>query len=293
MTTRLALAALAVGSAVAFAPRSTLLPRSAPTRAAPTAIPRILNPLDWSVDRQLRPKVEGQDLFRQLGISPESDFEDVKAAVEQLKLKYDKDPKKKIKLEVVQDKIMELRLRQAGQGKIAKSGTVARLDSKAAAAAAAVAARNKGFQAPKWTKGLIRPATKKQVLAYAKWIFGFAFVGGCVFPPLNGPMTILVVMAGTQNVYRRGRPKRIVDPEMPGAGSQDFPTGTQFGQIIVSALVCQLPMLALAGLAQPLLIPQYLSPTKYAKDQVQIFFLAAGSLAMSSLVYLYDGKKKK
>ena len=33
MTTRLALAALAVGSAVAFAPRSTLLPRSAPTRA--------------------------------------------------------------------------------------------------------------------------------------------------------------------------------------------------------------------------------------------------------------------
>jgi hypothetical protein len=49
--------------------------------------------------------------------------------VEALKVKYAKEPKKIIKAEVASDKIMELRLRQAGRGQLAKTGESAYVDS--------------------------------------------------------------------------------------------------------------------------------------------------------------------
>jgi len=44
-------------------------------------------------------------------------------------VKYAKEPKKIIKAEVAADKIMELRLRQAGRGQLAKTGESAYVDS--------------------------------------------------------------------------------------------------------------------------------------------------------------------
>ena len=62
-------------------------------------MPRALNPLDFSVDRPARrPRVEGQALYRQIGIGPEASFDEVKAQVVILKQRYDKDAKKKIKV---------------------------------------------------------------------------------------------------------------------------------------------------------------------------------------------------
>ena len=62
-------------------------------------LPRALNPLDFSVDRPARrPRVEGQALYRQIGIGPEASFDEVKAQVVILKQRYDKDAKKKIKV---------------------------------------------------------------------------------------------------------------------------------------------------------------------------------------------------
>lgn len=49
--------------------------------------------------------------------------------MEDLKAKYAKEPKKIIKAEVAADKIMELRLRQAGRGQLAKTGESAYVDS--------------------------------------------------------------------------------------------------------------------------------------------------------------------
>jgi hypothetical protein len=50
-----------------------------PALKLPAIIPRILNPFDWSVDRPEYKPIEGQAYFRQLGISPDATFDEIKA----------------------------------------------------------------------------------------------------------------------------------------------------------------------------------------------------------------------
>ena len=76
-------------------------------------------------------------------------------------IKYAKDPKRKIKIEVACDKIVELRLRQAAKGQLQMSGASlvrTQMDT-------ARDKQSQGFQPPKWTRGLIvTPVPKEQAI---------------------------------------------------------------------------------------------------------------------------------
>lgn len=291
-------ATLLVSSVCAFAPshvrnsRRIVNQELAATPSLKFQFPRVLNPLDFSVDRPQRNRVEGQDLYRQVGVGPEADFEEVKAAVEALKKgKYAKDPKKQIKLDIAQDKIMELRLRQASRGQLKMSGEVLFKNNQYAAAAEAEAIANKKFKAPKWTKGLVDPAPKKYVLECAKWIGGMAFLGGIVLPGFNGPLTLLVICAGMNNLYKRGRPKKFVEEGMPAG--QDLPSWPEFSKMAMLTLSCAAVGYTIAtSLVMPLVIPALLDG-KFAKDRVLIFCFAAMSIFESAIFSIYPKKAAK
>ena len=177
---------------------------------------QVLNPFDWSVERMTRPnKVEGADLYRMIGIAPDADYEEVsplpppptryavaaaprrppqrrrhiahapapphqiKAKAASLAIKYANDPKRKIKIEVACDKIVELRLRQAAKGQLQMSGESlvrTQMDS-------ARDAKAGSFQMPKWTRGMIvTPVPKDQAVRAFKYILGPGLVVAGLVP---------------------------------------------------------------------------------------------------------------
>ena len=189
-------------------------------------IPRYLNPFDWSVDRPQRFVVEGQELYRMIGVAPETDFDEIKATVKELSeaAVAAGDPKRKIKLEIAQDKIMELRLRQASAGKLQMTGETLYKNNLISARDEQLAARNKILKAPKWTKGLIQYPTKKYALECAKFIGIFTAAGGVFMPGLATPMTAFICFTGMNNVYKRNRPKKFSEEGMPGVRIHRWPS---------------------------------------------------------------------
>ena len=182
-------------------------------------IPRAANPFDWSVDRpEGYYKVPGQALYRQIGVAPEADFDEIKEAVKRLSEEAlaEGEPKKKIKLEIAQDKIMELRLRQASAGKLQMSGEALYKNNMIEERDAALAKRNKRLKVPKWTKGLVQYPTKKYAKECSKLIAIFAVFGGVVNPGVATPCTAFIVFSAMNNLYKRNRPKQFVEEGMPG-----------------------------------------------------------------------------
>lgn len=257
----------------------------------PLSLPRVINPFDWSVDRApTRFKVEGQDLYRQLGVSPDTDFDGIKAAVEALKVKYESDPKRCIKLEVVQDKIMELRLRQASGGRLAMSGEILAKNTMNRARDDRNAEDANKFKAPKWTKGLVKPVTKNQALAYAKWIGGMFFIGGVVAPGFAGVMGFIVMMTGMNNIYARGRPKKFVEEGMPP--KQDLPNSPEFFKMAgITGSFALLSIVLSIAVITPVLVPTYMAD-KFAKERILLACFSVSSMVQSCMFYIYPPKKK-
>lgn len=289
-----------VGVAAAFAPHTSRVHRV--SRGAPRAalalptlptlpIPRALNPFDWSVDRPAtRFRVEGQELFRQIGVAPDADFDEIKAVVAGLKEKYKKEPKKAIKAEVAMDKIMELRLRQASRGQLAKSGESSYADSVSSLRDASQL--KKGYKAPKWTNGLVKVTTKAKAAQSAKWLFGAAFVGSAVLPAYNGAFTALIVVTGANTLYKNGRPKQAQMEDMPR--TTDFPSYGEFGKIVcITAAAVALANILNLGVARPLIIPKLLAG-QFAAEQVAIWCYAITSMVSLSFFHIYPkGVKAK
>lgn len=190
---------------------------------------QVLNPFDWSVERMTRPnKVEGADLYRMIGIAPDADYEEIKAKAASLAIKYANDPKRKIKIEVACDKIVELRLRQAAKGQLQMSGESlvrTQMDS-------ARDAKAGSFQMPKWTRGMIvTPVPKDQAVRAFKYILGPGLVVAGLVPTFAPQMQGYIVAATLNMVYGRGRPKQHVEEGMP-MPRMDFPSKEEFKKII-------------------------------------------------------------
>jgi len=290
----------AVSAVAAFAPPASRVFRVAPRPALAfpsSAIPRALNPFDWSVDRPPRYRVEGQDLFRQLGVSPDSNFDEIKEAVAALKVKYAKEPKKVIKAEVAQDKIMELRLRQASRGQLAKTGGSTYADSVTRLTDESLAKR-KTVKPPGWTKGLVKVTSKAKFLQSAKWIFGMAFAGSAVLPGFNGAFLGLIIITGANTLYKNNRPKPPQAMEdMPR--TTDFPSYGEFVKIAVCTFAAAMLGFGTSEfVAKPFFIPKLLSGP-LAADRVAIWCFATTSMMMISLINVYPKgvkalpKKKK
>lgn len=160
----------------------------------------------------------GQALYRQIGVAPEADFDEIKEAVKRLSEEAlaEGEPKKKIKLEIAQDKIMELRLRQASAGKLQMSGEALYKNNMIQERDATLAKRNKRLKVPKWTKGLVQYPTKEYAKEASKLIAIFAVFGGVINPGVATPCTAFIVFSAMNNLYKRNRPKQFVEEGMPG-----------------------------------------------------------------------------
>lgn len=81
------------------------------------AISNPLKKLPWNVAKERereerRLKQEGAKLYRDLGVAEDATFEEIQEATANLLAKYGDDLKKKVKVEITKDKIMQLRLNQ-------------------------------------------------------------------------------------------------------------------------------------------------------------------------------------
>jgi len=83
------------------------------------AIPNPMKSLPWNVKKEKerearRLKAESAKLHRELGIAEDATFEEIQEATQALiaKAEADGDPKKKIKIEIAKDKIMQIRLNE-------------------------------------------------------------------------------------------------------------------------------------------------------------------------------------
>jgi len=81
------------------------------------ALPNPLKKLPWNVAKERerearRLKQEGAQLYRDLGVAEDATFEEIQEATATLLARYEGDLKKKVKVEITKDKIMQLRLNQ-------------------------------------------------------------------------------------------------------------------------------------------------------------------------------------
>ena len=126
---RIVAASLLLATAVsAFAPTATQhQQRSSSSLHTPTlhatklaALPSIPNPfqqLPWNVEKAQRSKerklkLERSRLHRELGIAEDATYEEINEATETMIARADGDLKRKIQIEVIKDKILQIRLNE-------------------------------------------------------------------------------------------------------------------------------------------------------------------------------------
>ena len=112
---------------------------SSSTALSAMALPNPMKSLPWVAAKERereerRLKAESAKLHRELGIAEDATFEEIQEATQVLinKAEADGDPKKKIKVEIAKDKIMQIRLNERLAG-------IAHITEDAAAQSAAVA----------------------------------------------------------------------------------------------------------------------------------------------------------
>lgn len=138
-----AIAALMMATlAHAFAPTHTFSPISrtvAPSRplfGSSTTLDALPNPfkqLPWNVEKErqkqaLKLRLDRSRLHRELGIAEDASYEEIVAATDSLIARAGGDLKRKIKIEVAKDKILQIRLNERLAG-LAASSTEARAQS--------------------------------------------------------------------------------------------------------------------------------------------------------------------
>lgn len=190
-------------------------------------VPRILNPFDWSIDRPPRSVIEGETLYRQLGVAPDAPYEQIKEQVEKLLVKYENDPKKKIKVETAQDKIVELRFRQAAAGKLQRSGAVVQRSMKERGRKS----MRPAVRLPGWfPANFIVTPDDKELKNAALWPLGMAALGTAV-PFFAGGLTFAICLTAMNNLYQRFRPQKFTEEGM--GSNMDLPNNNEFIKVII------------------------------------------------------------
>jgi hypothetical protein len=125
---RIVVSSLLLATAVsAFAPtaqnqqqqlsRSLHTPLQATKLAALPSIPNPFQQLPWNVEKAQRSKerklkLERSRLHRELGIAEDATYEEINEATETMIARADGDLKRKIQIEVIKDKILQIRLNE-------------------------------------------------------------------------------------------------------------------------------------------------------------------------------------
>lgn len=223
---RIAALLLVVASAVsAFAPqqpaqKSLHTPLRATKLAALPNVPNPFQQLPWNVEKaqkskERKLKLERSRLHRELGIAEDATYEEINEATEKMISLADGDLKRKIQIEVVKDKILQIRLNERLAGlmsdivtKDAKAQSGFETDGNKLQDQMAEAADNKKkeWNAPAWTKGLIVKPDQAQIKGQVR-LWGILSLIGLALPPFisySNRFTWLVCIA---QLSFRGMPK--------------------------------------------------------------------------------------
>lgn len=178
------------------------------------AISNPLKKLPWNVRKEKeretrRLKQEGSKLYRELGVSEDSSFEEIQEATQKLISRYDGDIKKRVKVEICKDKIMQLRLNQRLGGMITSSKD-ARAQSYLKEDAEEFDNQKQEFKPPSWTRGLIvKP--EQQWRDSCVIFFGGSAVTGIFLSTAAGGLKFMAFMLSAGFLAKRGTP-----PSQPG-----------------------------------------------------------------------------
>eukprot|EP00622_Pseudochattonella_farcimen_P004168 FR739500.1.p1 GENE.FR739500.1~~FR739500.1.p1 ORF type:complete len:246 (+),score=35.31 FR739500.1:71-739(+) len=221
-----------------------------------------------------------------IGVAPEADYQEIKNKAAALAIKYDGNPKKKIKIEVACDKIVELRLRQAAKGSLMMAGeSLVRNQRDIEREKEA----NKVDVVPKFMRGIIvYPVPKERFIFAGKYLLLPGLAVASIFPTFAPQMRAYIMIASLQLVYTRGRPKPNQEDGMP-MQRHDFPTGAEVKKLF---LLTGLFMLSAFGAA----IVAVQTPFFTWSPRFHLVTMTLFGYAQTCLCKIYpkkgDGKKK-
>eukprot|EP00526_Cylindrotheca_closterium_P017625 CAMPEP_0113633390 /NCGR_PEP_ID=MMETSP0017_2-20120614/17376_1 /TAXON_ID=2856 /ORGANISM="Cylindrotheca closterium" /LENGTH=301 /DNA_ID=CAMNT_0000544025 /DNA_START=70 /DNA_END=975 /DNA_ORIENTATION=+ /assembly_acc=CAM_ASM_000147 len=175
--------------------------------------------LPWNVEKEKNKKarmlkLERSKLHRELGIAEDASYEEVVEATDRLIARAGDDLKRKIKIEVAKDKILQIRLNERLAG-LAAASTEARAQSTFEVDGAdeeAVATKDKDteWQAPRWTQGLIVKPDDAQRNGQAR-LWGGITLAGLLFPPAIDYLNRFTWLVCIAQLSFRGMPRDNIE----------------------------------------------------------------------------------
>lgn len=192
---------------------------NSPTQLNMVAVSNPLKKLPWNAKKERereerRLKQEGAKLYRELGVAEDATFEEIQEATATLLARYDGDLKKRVKVEITKDKIMQLRLNQR-LGGLTRENKDARATKYLQEDADDYKNQPKEWEPPKWTKGLI---VKPDQLWRDNCVifFGGLAALGIFLPGQADGMRILSFLLSASFMAQRGTPEAETGVGMRG-----------------------------------------------------------------------------
>lgn len=186
----------------------------------PGKLPNPLSKLPWNVAKrkkreERRLKQEAALLYRELGVAEDATFEEIQEATSLLLARYEGDLKKKVKVEICKDKIMQIRLNQRLEGLVKETSDAAAsnyLDEEVEE----LANKPSSWELPRWAQGIIVKPDNVWRDQCVFWFGGIAALGVLIPTKADSFVTIIFFLASAL-MGQRGKPK----PE-PGMASNPF-----------------------------------------------------------------------
>jgi len=183
---------------------------------------KISNPFDflpWNIEKKVkredrRKKIEASLLYRQLGITTDATFEEITAITNDLTTKSGENIKRKLELEIIKDKLMQIKLNERISGITvmsaeARAQTQIEEDEKDEEMSLPKTKIPEVSRLSNFCKGL----TKKPDPVYARLqikVFGFLSIFAFILPPMADFIIMVNWMFAAGQIARRGMPKSHV-----------------------------------------------------------------------------------
>lgn len=223
----------------AFAPPaaqySVLFRSTSTSLSASISLPSISNPLKklpWNVEKEKaaearRVRQEAALLYRELGIADDASYEEIVAATDVLIAKADGDIKKKVKVEITKDKILQLRLQQRVAGQMAEV-------SQARVERSIISEANEGKKVktksgkPKWFEDVYKPSENEQEQTNNLILYGLTLLFVMLNPALANGFKFVSTILTCGRLLRRGMPKYSRNNPPPKGATSHYMKGLAF-----------------------------------------------------------------
>jgi hypothetical protein len=201
-------------------------------KTAAISVPNPFKALPWNVRKEQerearRLKTESASLHRELGIAEDATFEEIQEVTQRLiaKAESEGDIKKKIKVEVAKDRIMQIKLneRLAGLTTLTEDAKAqSRLEEADDDDDLVEESSSRELKMPGWTEGLIKKPDEKWRNKQLK-VFGIMTLICWVLPPMAEKIIMINWLFAAGQVGRRGMSDNIEADFNPYEGKRTKP----------------------------------------------------------------------